>query len=125
MGHPTDTPRYSRRAEHALRKAQRRVARRKKGSTRRRKAVQLLKRHHQTVQRQRRDFHHMTALALQQYDVIALEEVQVRNLVRNDSLAKRISDAGWAAFRAILTSTAAYAGRWVIAVPAGVHQPGR
>ena len=39
-------------------------------------------------------------------------------MVRNPHLAKSISDAGWAAFRTILTSTAAYAGTWVIAVPA-------
>jgi putative transposase len=88
--------------------------------------VQLLKRYHQTVQRQRRDFHHKTALALlQQYDVISLEDLQVRNLVRNHHLAKRISDAGWAAFRAILEAKAACAGRPVRAVPArALHQPG-
>jgi putative transposase len=118
-GEPVDNPRHYRTAERALRKAQRRVARRTKGSRRRRKAVALLKRHHQTVQRQRRDFHHKTALALlQQYDVIYLEDLQVRNMVRNRHLAKSISDAGWAAFRTILTSTAAYAGKWVIAEPA-------
>jgi putative transposase len=117
-GMVVDNPHYYRRAERALRKAQRRVARRKKGSTRRRKAVQLLKRHHQTVQRQRRDFHHKTALALlRQYDVIYLEDLQVRNLVRNRHLAKSISDAGWAAFRTILEAKAACAGRQVIAVP--------
>jgi hypothetical protein len=44
-------------------------------------------------------------------------DVQVRNLERNPHLAKSIGDAGWAAFRAILTSTAAYAGKWVVAVP--------
>jgi putative transposase len=59
-GHPTDNPRHSRQAEHALRTAQRRVARRTKGSHRR-KAVALLKRTHQQVQRHRRDFHHKTA----------------------------------------------------------------
>jgi hypothetical protein len=118
-GEPVDNPRHYRKAEQQLAKAQRRVSRRKKGSTRRRKAVQLLKRHHQTVQRQRRDFHHTTALdLLQQYDVIDLEDLQVANLVRNHHLAKSISDAEWAAFRAILTSTAVYAGKWVIAVPA-------
>jgi putative transposase len=39
-------------------------------------------------------------------------------MVRNRYLAKSISDAGWAAFRTILTSKAAYAGKWVAAVPA-------
>jgi hypothetical protein len=55
---------------------------------------------------------------LQQYGVISLEDVQACNLIRNRHLAKSISAASWAAFRSILTSTAAYAGTWVIAVPA-------
>jgi putative transposase len=71
------------------------------------------------VQRQRRDVHHKTALALlQQYDVVYLEDLRVANLVRNPHLAKSISDAEWAAFRTILTSKAADAGKRVIAVPA-------
>jgi len=119
---PIDNPRHYRRAERALRRAQGRVARRTKGSHRRRQAVAQLKRHHQTVQRQRRDVHHKTARALlQQYDVVYVEELQVRNMVRNPHLAKSISDAGWAAwaaFRTILTCKAVDAGKWVIAVPA-------
>jgi putative transposase len=118
-GEPVENPRHYRKAEQQLAKAQRRVSRRKKGSKRRRKAVALLKRHHQQVQRQRRHFHHTTALdLLRAYDTIYLEDLQVRNMVRNPHLAKSISDAGWAAFRTILTSTAADAGTWVIAVPA-------
>jgi putative transposase len=117
-GQIVENPRHYRKAERRHARAQRRVSRRTKGSKRRRKAVQLLKRHHQTVQRQRRDFHHTTALALlQQYDMISLEDLQVRTLVRNHSLAKRISDAGWAAFRTILEAKAACAGRPVLAVP--------
>jgi putative transposase len=118
-GEPIDNPRHSRRAERALRKAQRRVARRTQGSRRRRKAVALLKRHHQRVQCQRRHFHHTTALdLLRAYDTIYLEDLQVRNMVRNPHLAKRISAAGWAAFRTILEAKAACAGTWVIAMPA-------
>ena len=77
-GEAVDNPRHSRTAEHALRRAQRRVARRTQGSHHRCNAVQLLTRTHQQVQRQqvqrqRRDVHHTTARALlQQYDVIAL-----------------------------------------------------
>jgi putative transposase len=118
-GETVANPRHYRTAERALRKAQRRVSRRTKGSRRRRKAIDLLKRTHQRVQRQRHDFHHTTALALlQQYDVIYLEDLQVRNMVRNHHLAKRINDAGWAAFRTILACKAEWAGKRVVAVPA-------
>jgi putative transposase len=118
-GEIVENPRHSRNAEKHLAKAQRRVSRRKKGSNRRRKAVALLKRKHQTIQRQRRDFHHKAALALvRQYDTIYLEDLQVATMVRNRHLAKSISDAGWAHFRTILEAKAACAGRRVRTVPA-------
>ena len=118
-GASIENPRHYRKAEQQLARAQRRIARRTPGSHRRRKAVALLKRHHQRIQRQRRDFHHKTALALlKQYDVIYLEDLQVRNLVRNSHLAKSISDASWGLFRTILAGKAACAGKRVSAVPA-------
>ncbi len=113
-----ENPRHFRKAERRLKTAQRRVARRKKGSHRRRKAVTLLAKAPQDVQRQRRDFHHKTALALvAHHDTIYLEDLRVANLVRNQRLAKSISDASWAQFRAILEAKAVYAGRRVVAVP--------
>ena len=118
-GAVVENPRLHRRGEKKLKKAQRVVSRRKKGSHGRCKAVGLLQRAHQTVKRQRADFHHKTALhLLRQYDTIYLEDLQVANMVRNRHLAKSISDAGWAQFRAILEAKAACAGRRVIAVPA-------
>jgi len=111
------SPGWYRKAERALKTAQRRVSRRKKGSNRRRKAVKWLGKAHQTVRRQRQDFHHKTALALvRANDTIYHEDLQVRNMVRNHHLAKSISDAGWAAFLSILSYKAACAGRRVVAV---------
>ncbi len=110
-------PGWYRKAERALKTAQRRVSRRKKGSARRRKAVTLLAKAHQKVKRQRQDFHHKTALALvRQNDVIYHEDLQVRNMVRNHHLAKSICDAGWGAFLTILAFKAACAGKRVQAV---------
>jgi putative transposase len=110
-------PGWYRKAERALKTAQRRVSRRKKGSNRRRKAITLLAKAHQTVRRQRQDFHHKTALQLvRANDTIYHENLQVRNMLRNHQLAKSISDAGWAAFLSILAFKAVYAGKRVVAV---------
>jgi putative transposase len=117
-GQVVENPRHYHKAGKQIAKAQRQVSRRKKGSNRRRKAVALLKRRHQKIARQRRDFHHKTALALlRQYDVIYLEDLQVRNMVRHPHLAKSVSDASWGQFRTILACKAAWAGKRVIAVP--------
>ena len=111
------SPGWYRKAERALKAAQRRVSRRKKGSNRRRKAVTLLAKAHQTVRRQRQDFHHKTALALvRANDTIYHENLQPANMVQNHHLAKSISDAGWGAFLIILSDKAACAGRRVVAV---------
>jgi putative transposase len=111
-------PGWYRKAERALKTAQRRVARRKKGSHRRRKAVKLLAKAHLTVKRQRAEFHHKTALKLvQANDTIYHEDLQTANMLKNHHLAKSIQDACWSGFLNILAAKAAYAGRRVVAVP--------
>jgi putative transposase len=114
---PIGTPAYYRKAAAYLRRCQRRVSRRTKGSNRRRKAVVLLATAHQHVRNQRRDFHHKEAHKLvRAYDVIDHEDLRVRTMLQNHSLAKSISDAGWSAFLAIRTFKAESAGKRVQAV---------
>ena len=140
-GEQVAPPKRYRPAHAHLRRAARRVARRTKGGKRRRKAVRLLARAHQHVANQRRDFHHQTARKLvAAHGLIAVEALQTANLVRRPApilgvdaetgaevylpngaaaktgLNKSISDAGWAAFLAILTHKAASAGVVMVAV---------
>jgi putative transposase len=82
------------------------------------KARIVLARRHLTVQRQREDFARKRANALvSSHDLIALEDLQVRNLVRNWRLAKSISDAGWATFRRWVEYYGRVHGVPVVAVP--------
>jgi IS605 OrfB family transposase len=70
------------------------------------------------LQRQREDFARKQANALvSSYDLIALEDLVVRNLVRNRHLAKAISDVGWARFRAWVEYYGQLHGVPVMAVP--------
>lgn len=122
-GEQVPNPRYYERAQVALRRKQRVVARRKRGSRRRRKAVAVLRARHARIRRTRTDFHHKVALELvQRFDAIAVEDLNVRGLARS-MLAKQVTDAGWSAFTSILESKAECAGREFVRVdPRGTSQ---
>jgi putative transposase len=110
-------PRYYRKAQAALRRAQRAVARKQMGSHRRRKAVQLLAKRALHVANQRRNFHHQTACQLTcQYGVIAHEALNIPGIARS-RLANSTLDVGWGQFLTILHSKAEGAGVRVIAIP--------
>jgi putative transposase len=106
-----------RKAEKKIKRLQREVARRKKGSKRRKKSVWRLKRAHLRVANKRRDTHHKVARKLiEKYDLIAIEDLSIGNMVKNHHLAKSISDAGWYSFSLILAAKAEEAGRKVVKV---------
>jgi putative transposase len=116
-GEKVDHPRFYREGQQRLRVLQRRLARAKPGSHNRRKVLRQVQRQHQHVYNQRRDFAHKLSYALvQNYDLIAVENLRMTNLVRNKHLSKSILDAGWGVFRELLTSKTASAGREVALV---------
>jgi len=123
-GEYIENPRYLREAEAILRISQRSVSRKKKGGRNRRKAVILLAKNHLKVKRQRADFAHKVADNLvKNYGRIAVEDLRIKNMVRNHHLARSISDAGWGQFVSILSYKAEYAGREFVQVnPNGTSQ---
>jgi putative transposase len=110
-------PKLLRKSEKRLKRLQRLVSRKKKGSSNRRKAINKLGKKHLQVARQRKDFVVKTARTLcTSNDVIVLENLNVRGLIKNHNLAKSISDASWSLFRTWLEYYGRLFDREVIAV---------
>jgi IS605 OrfB family transposase len=117
-GNTVENPRRYRQVEKRLRHLQQRLSRKKKGSNNRQKARQALAKHHLKIQRQREDHARKSACALvTSADLIAVEDLQVRNLVKNERLAKSISDAGWSQFLRWVRYYAEVHGIKYVAVP--------
>jgi putative transposase len=117
-GKVVENPKFLRKSERQLKKLQRKVSKRKKGSANRRKAIKRLAKKHLQVIRQRKDFAVKTArCVVRSNDLIAYEDLQVRNMVKNHKLAKSISDASWSMFRDWVEYFGKVFGKVTVAVP--------
>ena len=92
-------PKWLKRHERNLRYQQKRLSRRKKGSRRRNKARRLVARVHERLSNARQDFLHKLSRDLtDDNQVIVVENLNIRGMVKNRKLSKAIAQSGWGMF---------------------------
>jgi putative transposase len=110
-------PRHLERKARNLARYQRRVARCQPWSANRAKAPAKAARAQRKVRDARRDFLHRTSTRLvRDNDVIVIEDLAVKNMIRNRKLATAISDCGWGEFRRQLEYKCGWYGRELIMI---------
>jgi putative transposase len=110
-------PKHEQGGRAALARAQRELARKQKGSANREKARLKVARAYARITDRRRDhLHKLTTRLVRENQAIVIEDLTVRNMVKNRMLARAISDAAWANMRAMLEYKCAWYGRDLVVV---------
>jgi putative transposase len=115
-GEVVEHPKHLLKAEKRMKRLQRSLSRRKKGSSNREKARLTVARQHEKVTNARQDFlHKLSRRLVDENQVIYAEDLNVKGMLANHLLAKRIADSGWGELFRLLD----YKGRWY---GTGFHQ---